>query len=264
MIKGQSYTTAADIWSAGIFLYSIVAGHLPYDDENIQRLLQKIVYTDVHYPGFMSPPLVDLLKKMLAKNPEARITLDKIKEHHWFSQTDSAFLSTTINQYIDDRHIVENGIDKEIVNQMIILGVDVHPLHEQLLSTEFTNLTSIYKMLRKEKITEEMKDILANLQKMTCVQGHNKPGLIKYGFPPTTNRMPLYSGGQNQQGTPRQLPMPMPLSRPSRLIGPNPPNGPRMLQVPAPVQIATRRMSRPVALRKTMDMSNRTGASLEA
>jgi serine/threonine protein kinase len=92
MVKGQPYTRAADIWSSGVLLFSMVAGRLPFDDDNVQHLLEKVVYSDVHYPGFMSPPLIDLLKKMLCKTPEGRISLDRIKEHHWFSQAEYAAL----------------------------------------------------------------------------------------------------------------------------------------------------------------------------
>lgn len=285
MIKGQSYTQAADIWSAGILLFSMVAGQLPYDDDNVQRLLQKIVYTDVHYPSFMSPPLVDLLRKMLSKNPESRITLNKIKEHHWFSHAEySTLISQEVNKYVDDRHIIENGIDKEIVNKMISLGIDVHPLHQQLLNQEFTAETAIYKMLRKDKITNLMKDLIQNIQ---TSGSNNDQSMVKFGFPPSEKLIfqvpnsklvpfPNNSIG-NVNPSPIQLPKPMgmpnhPMQRmsiPNTAKGANPQTrtlqkGPRMLQVPAPVQIATRRMSRPVALRKTLDLPNKTSTSHEA
>jgi serine/threonine protein kinase len=88
MVKANTYTQAADIWSAGILLFAIVAGHLPFDDDNIQRLLQKIVYTEVRYPSFMAPQLVDLLQKMICRDPDRRIPVDMIKNHPWFSQSE--------------------------------------------------------------------------------------------------------------------------------------------------------------------------------
>lgn len=88
MIQGHPYTKAADIWSAGILLYAMVVGRLPYDDPNIQKLLTKIVTEEVHYPSSLSFSLVDLLKRLLVKNPEQRITLTRLKEHPWFSQSE--------------------------------------------------------------------------------------------------------------------------------------------------------------------------------
>lgn len=88
MIQGHPYTKAADIWSSGILLYAMVVGRLPYDDPNIQKLLTKIVTEDIHYPSSLSFSLVDLLKRLLVKNPEQRITLSRLKEHPWFSQSE--------------------------------------------------------------------------------------------------------------------------------------------------------------------------------
>ena len=271
MIKGQPYTRAADIWSAGILLFSMVAGQLPYDDDNIQRLLQKIVYTDVHYPGFMSPPLIDLLRKMLSKNPETRITLDRIKEHHWFSQTEYYAL---INQHFGEMSTTESAIDKEIVDQMTGFGIDCHPLHQQLLVGEFTELTSIYRQLEKEKTTEKMKDLMQNLQS-AAAQRQPQPTAMKFSFAPVGANRPVPVGANKVQfGAGAQKPVgPVPVgSRPvfAGRAAPAPvggaaggaAGGQRMLQVPAPVQIAARRLSRPVAVRR-MDMSNKTGGSHE-
>ena len=270
MIKGQPYTRAADIWSAGILLFSMVAGQLPYDDDNIQRLLQKIVYTDIHYPGFMSPPLIDLLRKMLSKNPETRITLERIKEHHWFSQTEYAAL---ITQQFGELSNTESAIDKEIVDQMMSFGIDCHPLHQQLLVGEFTELTSIYRQLEKNKTTEKMKDLLQNVQ-TAAAQRQPQPPTMKFAFAPLGASRPVPAGPNKVQfgggGFQKAAPVPVAArpvfpSRASAAVPPGTPtSGQRMLQVPAPVQIAARRLSRPVAVRKNMDMaSNRSGASHE-
>jgi serine/threonine protein kinase len=81
MISGHSYTTSANMWSAGVVLFFMVAGVLPWQGSDVRKLLADIVNTDPVYPDFMSPPLVDLLKKLLVKNPAKRITIPRIKEH---------------------------------------------------------------------------------------------------------------------------------------------------------------------------------------
>ncbi|OHT10126.1 SNF1-related protein kinase catalytic subunit alpha KIN11 [Tritrichomonas foetus] len=175
MIKGQQYTNAADIWSSGILLYSMVAGKLPFDDANTQRLLQKIVYTDVHFPPFFSPPLIDLLKKILSKDPETRLTIDRIKEHVWFSQSEYISL---LQLKLKENHITST-IDKEIVDKISRMGVDTRALYESILTNEFTELTGIYRMLAKQKATEQMKDLMQKIQTNTPVQ---QPALGKYGY----------------------------------------------------------------------------------
>lgn len=88
MIQGQPYTKSADIWSAGIILYAMVAGKLPFDDPDIQVLLQKVVYTEQIYPSIMSRSLIDLLKRILTKNPANRLTINQIANHLWISQSE--------------------------------------------------------------------------------------------------------------------------------------------------------------------------------
>lgn len=276
MIKGQPYTQAADIWSAGVLLYSMVAGHLPYVDDNIQRLLQKIVYTDVHYPGFMSPPLIDLLRKMLSKNPETRLTLERIKEHHWFSQTEYAAL---IREQFVEWSNTEGVIDKEIVDKMTALGMDCRSLHEQILVGEFTELTSIYRQLIRQKGTDKMKDLMTTLQNSAgqaqqqvtgsrfafgqrgAEQGAHKvtfgmAGASRFGqagpefiqTPPRANTSS--SGSQTRIGgsTTAQSPR-----LPAR-------SGSMKLQVPGQVQGAARRLSRPVAIRRGIDIPKKNQA----
>ncbi|KAH0789324.1 CAMK family protein kinase [Histomonas meleagridis] len=246
MIKGKPYTAATDIWSAGILLFSMVAGHLPYDDENVQRLLQKIVYTDVHYHCYMSPSLVDLLKKMLAKAPENRITLKKIREHPWFSQYEYNALINFQATECPGKEV----INKEIVDKMVELGIDCHSLHQQLLNGDFTELTSMYRQLLKENITEKMKDVMHNVQKMVP---HKKiDQSMKFNF---------QSNKQNDEMQRYQVRMPGRAVRNGNAVLQQHQNGaPRTLQAPAPVQIAARRLSRPVAVKRPIELGSQLGS----
>ena len=47
LIKGLEYNgQKADLWSAGVVLYCLVCGHLPFEDQNTQSLYQKILSAD--------------------------------------------------------------------------------------------------------------------------------------------------------------------------------------------------------------------------
>jgi tRNA A-37 threonylcarbamoyl transferase component Bud32 len=159
MIKRQPYTQAADIWSAGVLLYSMATGTLPFDDENVTTLLRKIVTQEVPYPSYLSRPLSDLLQRMLTKNPEMRITLDEIKNHEWFSQSQYAALFA---MNLSER-ATEVIVDSDLVDQMAQMGIETATLRQQLLLGAFTELTAMYRMLRRQRLTDQMMDLVASL-----------------------------------------------------------------------------------------------------
>jgi serine/threonine protein kinase len=233
MVKGNAYTQAADIWSAGVLLFAIVAGYLPFDDDNIQRLLQKIVYTEVKYPAFMSPQLVDLLQKMICKDPERRISLDMIKNHPWFSQSEyNALLGESkIDAKRDGQDPV---IEKEIIDKMTQLGIDCHELHHSLLVGDFTELTALYRIFRRVATTECLKDVMQRVG-----QSGPRKGPTPSGHPPAGP-------------SPRGVPLP---GRPAPFPPAGGGAGPRVLTTPVAAGTAGRRGSRPVAVRPNIGLA---------
>jgi serine/threonine protein kinase len=165
MLKGGSYTQATDIWSAGILLYTLCAGELPFRDETMQNLLQRIISGEITYPSDFSLSFVDLLRKMTWKEPSSRITIDEIKAHPWFSQAE--YVNIVIqNDEVQRARSGEAGIDKSVVNTMTEMGVDCRGLVQGLLGNEFTDTTALYRILVREKLTERMKEVVA-----TCRSG---------------------------------------------------------------------------------------------
>ena len=282
MVKGQPYTNAADIWSAGILLYSMVAGKLPFDDPDTQRLLQKVVYTEVHYPPFFSSPLIDLLSKILIKDPENRLTLNGIKNHVWFSHSEYISL---LQLKLKENHIT-SSIDKDIVDRIAKLGLDTKGLYESIMTNDFTEITAVYKMFCRKKMTEDMKDLMQKLYNNCYIQSPSIKFAYTFNQPTVIKRTDENSGQQNScfkvsgrrqsqfVTTPLQTQMQEMIQGgfyPSKSISikPNdiknnstvqtvennsvPIPGMRMMQVPAPLQLATRRLSRPI-LKRTIDL----------
>lgn len=83
MLHHKAYSKAVDVWSMGVILFGMFAGRLPFQSNDANALANDILEKDPRYPRDISPGLLDLLQKMLTKDPEMRITIKEIAEHAW-------------------------------------------------------------------------------------------------------------------------------------------------------------------------------------
>ncbi|KAA8494271.1 CBL-interacting protein kinase 23 [Porphyridium purpureum] len=73
-----------DAWACGIMLFAMVAGYLPFDGDDISELFMNIQTVPVEYPEWVSSGAIDLMEKLLCKDPARRWDLKQVKKHPWF------------------------------------------------------------------------------------------------------------------------------------------------------------------------------------
>ncbi|CAI9774934.1 unnamed protein product [Fraxinus pennsylvanica] len=74
----------ADIWSCGVILFVMLAGHLPFKDSNLAEMYRKISLAEYKCPNWFPPEVRKLLSWILDPNPYTRISIAKIMKNSWF------------------------------------------------------------------------------------------------------------------------------------------------------------------------------------
>lgn len=120
----------ADIWSCGVILFVLLAGYLPFQDDNVVSMYRKINRGDFKCPPWLSPEARKLITRMLDPNPTTRITIEKIMNSSWFKKSTPKILRVKENPPPEFE-----GKEMETLNAFHIIslseGFDLSPLFEQ-------------------------------------------------------------------------------------------------------------------------------------
>eukprot|EP00731_Ephydatia_muelleri_P039049 Em1069g4a len=80
---------AVDIWAAGVTLYALLFGRVPFTAKSVVDLYEVIQTQPVEYPSdvTISPEARSLLERLLEKDPGKRIPISEIRRHAWILQS---------------------------------------------------------------------------------------------------------------------------------------------------------------------------------
>jgi serine/threonine protein kinase len=163
IINERKYGRCIDIWSCGIVLFAMTTGFLPFFDNDPTKNLANICTNQLRCPMFLSDSLVDLLNKLLCKDPRLRIDLTGIYRHPWFA--DQQF--RTIVEIPHKMNTLSfsgrswSQIDFDTIVRMEADGLECKEMTQTLLSGEKAEMTMLYDIylqeIQTDKINEWMK-----------------------------------------------------------------------------------------------------------
>lgn len=83
---GQVSGRAADIWSMGVTLYCLRYGQIPFEKHVMIELYESIRHDDLNLHHETNTEFADLMRRLLEKDPDQRITMDEMRNHPWVTK----------------------------------------------------------------------------------------------------------------------------------------------------------------------------------
>ncbi|XP_003381733.1 BR serine/threonine-protein kinase 2 [Trichinella spiralis] len=142
VIRGEKYDgKKADVWSCGALSFFISKGALPFDDDNLRHLLEKVKRGVFHIPHFVPPDCQSLLRGMIEVNVAKRMSLDDVFRHPWVTGGSKCAFQRVAPLFKMVQTLViptESDIDPDVLRHMTSLGCfgDRSSLIEQLLNNK--------------------------------------------------------------------------------------------------------------------------------
>ncbi|WUR03107.1 protein kinase C-like [Vairimorpha necatrix] len=121
IIKNEGYTNLVDLWSYGVILYELYTKTPPFSGITHREICKSITESEPDYKEGIPEDAVDLIKKLLVKDPSKRITLNEMKTHKYFDGTNwnDVFNMKITPDFIPGSCI--SNFDSEFISDLILL-----------------------------------------------------------------------------------------------------------------------------------------------
>ncbi|KAL1491227.1 hypothetical protein ABEB36_011856 [Hypothenemus hampei] len=99
---GQYSGKAADMWSMGVILYTMLVGRYPFNDAGHANLFARISSGSYVVPECVSPRARCLIRSLLRKEPSERINSEDVLFHPWLTKEDREWVARSCDQTVPE------------------------------------------------------------------------------------------------------------------------------------------------------------------
>ncbi|KAG2233032.1 kinase-like domain-containing protein [Thamnidium elegans] len=191
-VDDKRITKAIDVWALGVTLYCLIFGQCPFTASTEFELFDIIPTQPLVFPRKQNTPieLIDLLNKLLEKDPNLRITLDQVKHHPWVIQDlvdPASWWKESDPKLYKTVHVTDDDVSRA-VTLMDKLRKSIHRISSSLSNT-FSRHAS------KSSLNNSLPDInpspttsiIAHPQPTTlATRDNNNNGWLPTSFTPST------------------------------------------------------------------------------
>ncbi len=152
MILSQKYDGELnDIWDAGIVLYAMVCGTLPFSQENNDININHIIEGFYDIPKDISSNCIEVIKACMECNPKNRITFDKLKDLNWIKYKNFNYTKgIDINK---EKIIVDDVILHECKKYISENNQDIlNKIKKSVIENKFDEFSSLYYLVFQKQI----------------------------------------------------------------------------------------------------------------
>ncbi|XP_023381426.1 serine/threonine-protein kinase BRSK2 [Pteropus vampyrus] len=221
VIRGEKYDgRKADVWSCGVILFALLVGALPFDDDNLRQLLEKVKRGVFHMPHFIPPDCQSLLRGMIEVDAARRLTLEHIQKHTWYiGGKNEPEPEQPIPRKVQIRSLPSlEDIDPDVLDSMHSLGCfrDRNKLLQDLLSEECVpkavfskslDIAEAHPQFSKEDRSRSISGASSGLSTSPLSSPRVTPHPSPRGSPlPTPKGTPVHTPKESPAGTPNPTP----------------------------------------------------------
>lgn len=122
---------AADMWSLGVILYTMLVGRYPFNDSEHASLFAKISRGQFTVPDCLSSKARCIIRALLRREPEERIASEDVLYHPWLQHDDTRDQLTYVSRsnataHLDDQCVPEwnDPSVEDVLSSMGSFGTD--------------------------------------------------------------------------------------------------------------------------------------------